>query len=67
MSKPTNNLDNYPLFYEELGRSRERSLEPGKKEPAFDRTPGLSEDQLAKLSDDLRTPLKEPADSNPMQ
>ncbi len=66
MSKSNDNLDTYPLFYEELSRNRERNVEADKKE-GFDRTPGLSEAQLARLSDDLRTPLKEPADSNPLQ
>ena len=67
MKKHQRNLESYPLFYEELGSNRERSIESGKKNDGFSRTHGLSEDQLAKLSDDLRTPIKEPSETNPLQ
>lgn len=65
MNKHQRNLESYPLFYEELSSNRERTDE-SKKSLDHDR-PGLSEAQLARLSDDLRTPLKEPTETNPLQ
>ena len=66
MKKPNRPLDEYQLFYEEVGRNRsdERSGS-SRKENSYDRPGGLNEDQLAKLSDDLRTPIKDSSnDSN---
>ena len=61
MAKKKSRLDDYPLFYEEIGRgSSEQSLEEAKKAASYDRSPSLSEEQVSKLSDDLRTPMKDP-------
>lgn len=67
MSKSEDPLENYPLFFEELGR-KDPAVELTKKEIAYERARGLNEDQLAKLSDDIRSPiLGRSSDSNPMQ
>ena len=59
MTDRPDSLENYPLFYEEIGRKRQgRALEQTKKEAAYERSSSLSEGQVAKLSDDLRRPIK---------
>lgn len=67
MSSKRDQLEDYPLFYEEIGSLRsDRSNESSKKESPG--RGGLNEDQLAKLSDDLRSPMKDSlGDSNPLQ
>lgn len=69
MSKKSNErIDDYPLFYEEIGRRNDQTLEQTKKESNYDRSPSLNAEDLAKLSDDLRSPLKgNSSESNPMQ
>ena len=64
MSKSSERIDDFPLFYEEIGSGRnDQTLERTKKDSA-----GLNEDQIAKLGDDLRSPIKgSSSDSNPMQ
>jgi hypothetical protein len=59
MRKQPDHLEDYPLFYEEIGRNRQgRALAQTKKEASYERTGSLSEGQVAKLSDDLRRPIK---------
>lgn len=68
MSKYQERLNSYPLFYEEIGRRSEHSSDQTKKEMAYEQPGGLNEDQLSKLSDDLRSPLRDSSsNSNPLQ
>lgn len=67
MSKP-DRLDNYPLFFEEIGPGSRR---PSADDPEPDRhkaATGLSEEQISRLSDDLQTPMNPPSTkTNPIQ
>ena len=68
MNKKPEHLEDYPLFYEELTRDRDRSVEQAKKESAYERSTGLSEVEVAKLSEDLRSPMSDPSsETDPMQ
>ena len=61
-------LEEYPLFYEELARDRDRNLERAVKDTIYERAASLSEREVAKLSDDLRRPMKDPSsETNPLQ
>lgn len=60
MKKQPDYLEDYPLFYEEIGRKRQgQALAQTKKEASYGRDCSLSEGQVAKLSDDLRKPIKD--------
>ena len=68
MSNKPEHLEDYPLFYEGLTRDRDRSVEQTKKESAYERSAGLSEIEVAKLGDDLRSPMSDPSsETDPMQ
>ena len=61
-------IDNYPLFYEEIGHRNTHSLEQEKKDAVYEHNPGLNADDIAKLGDDLQAPIKDiSSDSNPLQ
>ena len=63
MSKSKDRIDDFPLFYEEIGSGRNEQNERTKKDTA-----SLNEDQIAKLGDDLRSPIRSSSnDSNPLQ
>ena len=67
MSRKPDRLEDYPLFYEEIGRNRPGQaleLEQTKQEAAYERNGSLSEGDVAKLSDDLRRPMKDSSSSN---
>jgi len=66
MSKSRDDLDNYPLFYEAIGS---QTTDQNKSAAASqDSRIGLSKEQLSRLSDDLRSPVKNRSnDSNPLQ
>ncbi|HUC87449.1 MAG TPA: hypothetical protein VMR75_04025 [Candidatus Saccharimonadales bacterium] len=64
MSKKTDRTDS---FRQELSK-RERSPESISHDSGATKTVGLSEDQLVKLGDDIRRPIKDPSSAtNPMQ
>lgn len=69
MGKQPDDLEDYPLFYEEIGRRRHQgqALEQRKKEASYERDSSLSERQVAKLSDDLRQPIKGTIPPSPRQ
>lgn len=67
MSKRPERLEDYSLFYEEIGSDHsEQALEfeQAKQEAAYERDGGLSEGEVAKLSEDLRQPIKDSSSSN---
>lgn len=60
MRDQPDHLDDYPLFYEEIGRSPQgQALEQSKQDCAYERDSSLSEDQIVKLGDDLKRPMKD--------
>lgn len=69
MSKKEDHIEDYPLFYEEIGRlQQDRSSGHLQADTAYERTGGLNDEQLAKLSEDLQSPLKNHSgDSNPLK
>lgn len=70
MGKQPEDLDDYPLFYEEIGHSRQGQaleLEKTKKEAAYERSSSLSEGDVEQLSKDLRQPIKDSSSPTPRQ
>ena len=66
MSNKYDRIEDYPLFYEEIGPQAGSAQTP--TDTAYDRLSGINDEQLAKLSEDMQSPLKNQAgDSNPIK
>jgi hypothetical protein len=60
MSGEPDHLESYPLFYEEIGQTspgQAMEFEQTKQEAAYERDGGLSDREVAQLSEDLRRPM----------
>jgi hypothetical protein len=62
--KNHDSLESYDLFYEEIPKQNPDSS----SRSDLDKAPGLSEEQLSRLSEDLRQPIRrQKSNSNPLQ
>jgi hypothetical protein len=61
MAKPSKRQIELSLFYKELFAQH---LAPSDKESSLDSPTGLTEDQVSRLSDDLRQPFEDPSQSD---
>ena len=67
MAKKSDSFDNYALFYEKISDKKDKRGQNQTQDTSYDKV-SLSEDQLSRLSEDLRSPIpNESAKSNPLQ